>query len=138
MMASFHLMRRQLSARLRWLNCGQVGERGSCPLTEVTHVLRPAENACARPVRFARANERWAISADGIARGAFFRFRAEDCRAVRRFHYHATVRSSESYGTNPPGFRVVVRCREKVIRSTRSGMQLRCSVMFRGLFSRRV
>jgi len=25
------------------LNCGQVGERGSCPLTEVTHVLRPAE-----------------------------------------------------------------------------------------------
>src|SRR6266478_2354405 len=36
-------MRRQLSARLRWLNCGQVGERGNCPLTEVTHVLRPAE-----------------------------------------------------------------------------------------------
>src|SRR5438445_13587089 len=45
MMASFHLMRRQLSARLRWLTCGQVGERGSCPLIEVTHVLRPAESA---------------------------------------------------------------------------------------------
>src|SRR5437870_4761673 len=43
MMASFRPMRRQLSARLRWLNCGQVGERGSCPLTEVTHILRPAE-----------------------------------------------------------------------------------------------
>src|SRR5688572_20379220 len=54
MMASFHLMRRQLPARLRCLNCGQVGERGSCPLTEVTHVLRPAESACARPMRFAR------------------------------------------------------------------------------------
>src|SRR3569832_1590172 len=24
-------------------NCRQVGERGNCPLTEVTHVLRPAE-----------------------------------------------------------------------------------------------
>ena len=34
--------------------CGQVGERGSCPLTEVTHVLRPAESAGARPMRFAR------------------------------------------------------------------------------------
>src|SRR5258708_39382080 len=28
MKASFHLMRRQLPARLHWLNCGQVGERG--------------------------------------------------------------------------------------------------------------
>jgi hypothetical protein len=43
MMASFHVMRRQLSARLRWLNCGQVGERGIHSFEAITHVLRPAE-----------------------------------------------------------------------------------------------
>jgi hypothetical protein len=31
-------------------NCGQVGERGSCPLTEVTHVLRPAEKHFVPPL----------------------------------------------------------------------------------------
>src|SRR3954451_5051531 len=46
-MASFHLISRQLSAACDF-DCGQVGERGSCPLTEVTHVLRPTERVYGR------------------------------------------------------------------------------------------
>src|SRR5919108_952315 len=43
MMASFGHVRRQRSTLIVFWNCGQVGEPGSCPLTEITHGLRPAE-----------------------------------------------------------------------------------------------
>jgi len=52
-------------------------------------------------------------TSDRVARGGFFRFDAQDCRAASRHHFGPESRNSVTRGARPIGFRVVVRQREQ-------------------------